>query len=387
MSLHRRWRDRLDALHHAGRHRQLRCATGLDFSSNDYLGYGKLPWPAVAERRSGAASRLLRGQHPVWDDVENRLAHWHGAEAALVLTSGYVANEGLLSTLIEPDDWVASDQLNHASIIDGLRLSRAQKHVYRHNDLSDLEAGLSAAARARSVGQQLFIVTESLFGMEGDRAPLVEMAALARRHDAHLIVDEAHATGCFGPAGSGLVDALGLRADVLATVHTGGKALGVPGAYVVGSRLLREVLVNRCRHFVFTTALPPAVGRWWLDALQRATADEAARTALHGAAAHFRAALARAGLGAAGADYVVPLVVGDDAAAVEAAEALQRQGFDVRAIRPPTVPPGTARLRVSVHADHDGTTLADLAAALADVLRPAGAPESCVLPQHERTAR
>lgn len=379
MSLERRWFDRLEALHRAGRHRQLRCPAGVDFSSNDYLGHGKLPWPAAAELRSGTASRLLRGHHPIWDEVEHRLARWHGTEAALVLTSGYVANEGLLSTLIEPNDWVASDQLNHASIIDGLRLSRARKHVYRHNNLDDLEAALSAAARTREPGQQLFVVTESLFGMEGDRAPLVDIAALARRHDAHLIVDEAHATGCFGPRGSGLVDALGIRDDVLATVHTGGKALGVPGAYIAGGRLLREVLINRCRHFVFTTALPPAIGRWWLDAQQRVAVDDAARTALHAAAAQLRGALARAGRHVTGADYIVPLVVGDDAAALEAAEALQQRGFDVRAIRPPTVPPGTARLRISVHADHDHATLAALAAAVADVLRRVGAtgPHPC----------
>jgi 7-keto-8-aminopelargonate synthetase-like enzyme len=318
--------------------------------------------------RSGMASRLLRGQQPVWDEVEARLARWHGAEAALVMTSGYVANEGLLATVIEPGDWVASDRFNHASIIDGLRQAQAERFVYRHLDLNHLEDGLRAAARARPPGRELFVVTESLFGMEGEVAPLAEMVGLAARHGAHLIVDEAHATGCVGPAGSGCVDAAGLRDRVLATVHTGGKALGVAGAYVCGSAQLKELLVNRCRHFLFTTALPPAVGAWWLDVLPCVAGDEAGRAALHERAALFRAELARRGVAAGGAHYVVPVVLGEDGRAVEAARRLQAAGWDIRAIRPPTVPPGTARLRISIHADHEPEMLRAAAAAVAEVL-------------------
>ncbi len=369
MTLEARWRSHLAGLRDQGRYRRLRPPAGVDFSSNDYLAYGALPAPAAAEARSGCASRLLRGHHPLWGEVEAALAHWHGAEAALVLTSGYAANEGLLSTVIEPHDFVASDRSNHASIIDGLRLARAEKFVFRHNDLAHLEAGLRDAARP--AGRELFVVTESLFGMDGDRAPLPEIAALCRRYGAHLIVDEAHATGCFGPRGSGLVDALGLRPHVLATVHTGGKALGVPGAYVVGSGRLKELLVNRCRHLIFTTALPPAVARWWLGAAARVAGDDAARERLHAAARYFRAQLARHDIFAAGEDYIVPVMVGADAVALAAADALQTGGFDVRAIRPPTVPPGTARLRVSIHADHDRVTLAAVADALAAVLHRA----------------
>src|SRR5207247_421755 len=159
-----------------------------------------------------------------------------------------------------------------------------------------------------------------------------------------------HATGCFGPAGSGLVDALGLRGRVLATIHTGGKALGVAGAYVCGSVLLRELLVNRCRHFIYTTALPPAVGAWWLDTLPRVRADDEGRFLLHEAAAAFRAALSRHGITAPGRDFIVPVVLGGDAAAVEAAHQLRAAGWDIRAVRPPSVPAGTARLRLSIHA-------------------------------------
>src|SRR5262249_48339200 len=201
---------------------------------------------------------LLRGHHPIWDEVETMLALWHGVEAALIFTSGYSANEAVLSTLIEPHDFVASDALNHASLIDGLRLSRAEKFIYRHADVDHLARGLGAAARTRTPGRQLFIVTESLFGMEGDDAPLREIVEVAERYDAQVIVDEAHATGCCGPRGRGRVD-LELRRRVCATVHTGGKALGVPGAYVAASAVLKEVLINRARQFIFTTALPPAV--------------------------------------------------------------------------------------------------------------------------------
>ncbi len=369
MSLDARWRAHLDALRRAGRHRQLAPPAGIDFSSNDYLGYAKLTWPSSNWSRGGTASRLLRGQDPVWEEVEAQLAHWHGAEAALVMTSGYVANEGLLATVIEPDDFVASDEFNHASLIDGVRLSKAERFIYRHNDLAHLESGLGATRAA-----QRFIVTESLFGMEGDRAPLAGLVDLARRYDAHLLVDEAHATGCFGDTGSGLVDDLGLRAQVLATVHTGGKALSVPGAYVVGSGLLKELLINRCRHLIFTTALPPAVGHWWLDALDGVARDELTRAALHGAARAFRQRLGGLGFTPAGDDFIVPLVLGEDTRTVEAARRLQALGFDVRAIRPPTVPPGTARLRLSIHADHDAETLGRLADALGRLLRGQNAP-------------
>ena len=375
MSLESRWMAELDRLRAAQRYRRLTPPAGIDFSSNDYLGYGRARGAgqgrgsplacAAGSGRSGSASRLLRGHHPIWDEVESALARWHGAEAALVFSSGYSANEGLLSTVIEPDDWVASDQLNHASIIDGLRLSRAQRFVYRHNDLSHLETGLREASNRRG---ERFIVTESLFGMEADRAPLLEIAQLAKRYCAHLIVDEAHATGCFGPAGSGLVDAQGLREQALATVHTGGKALGVLGAYVAGSAVLKELLINRCRHLIFTTALPPVVGQWWLQTLTHVAGDHDARSRLHRAAKLFRTALHENGIESAGADYIVSLPLGDDASAIAAAQRLQDAGYDIRAIRPPTVPEGTARLRISIHADHDANLLQQLASDLSQLL-------------------
>lgn len=360
MPLSDRWRQELDDLRSLGRERRLRPPAGHDFSSNDYLGYGSRVFADVAPLPRGAtASRLLRGHHPIWDVVEDRLARWHGCEAALVFNSGYVANEGLLSTIVRPTDWIASDQFNHASIIDGLRLARAEKVVYPHRDMNALDDALRAARKSSPADRGLFVVTESLFSMEATVAPLGEIVEIAERHGAEVIVDEAHATGCFGPQGSGLVDDLGLRDRVLATMHTGGKALGVVGAYVAGSALLRDLLVNRCRHLIFSTALPPQVGRWWKDALDRVWHDDDGRRRLHALTAAFRSTLGP--LAPAGEHYIVPVVIGDDVAAVRIADALQDAGFDVRAIRPPTVPAGTARLRISIHANHDSATLARLA--------------------------
>jgi 8-amino-7-oxononanoate synthase len=370
MRLTDRWSAYLEALRGQGRYRELRLPNGVDLASNDYLGYGSRVSSAGAGLPcSGMGSRLLRGHHAVWEEVEAALGHWHGAEAALMMTSGYVANEGLLAAVIEPGDWVASDQLNHASIIDGLRLARAERFVYRHLDLDHLEAGLRAASRARTARRELFIVTESLFGMDGDLAPLGPLVQLAERYGAHVIVDEAHSTGCFGPAGSGCVDAANLRGRVLATVHTGGKALGVCGAYVCGSERLRELLINRCRHFLFTTALPPAIAAWWLEALARVRSDDAGRADLHQAAAALRTELARRGVEAGGAHYIVPVVLGSDGRAVEVADRLRQAGWDIRAIRPPSVPADTARLRISVHADHSPQMLVGVAAAVAEEVR------------------
>jgi 8-amino-7-oxononanoate synthase len=380
MSLLCRWSNALAQFRAQDRYRSLEVSAGIDFTSNDYLGYGcrdllhssrlpteRCPGELETGATSGTASRLLRGNHPVWDEVETLLASWHGTEAVLMMTSGYIANEGLLSTIIEPGDWVASDESNHASIIDGLRLNRPERFIWRHNDLNHLEEGLRAAAARRPAGQQ-FIVTESIFSMEGDRAPLSTVVALAERHGAHVIVDEAHATGCSGPRGSGLVDEAGLRSQVLATIHTGGKALGVAGAYICGSKLLKDYLVNRCRHLIYSTALPPALGGWWRAMIPRVQEDEASRQALHRNVELFRNELARLGITAAGVDQIVPVIFGANDRASEAALQLQKKGYDIRPIRPPSVPVNTARLRISIHADHDPVLLVRLAADLREAL-------------------
>jgi len=372
MTLHERWTTTLDQLRVQGRYRQFALPSGIDFTSNDYLGYSNRPSLTLQApphlSRSGAASRLLRGHHAVWDEVETTLAAWHGAEAALMMTSGYAANEGLISTLMEPGDWVAGDELNHACIVDGLRLARCRRFNYRHNDLNHLEEGLKAEAERNEPGRQRFVLTESVFSMDGDKSPLREIANLADRYGAYLIVDEAHSTGCYGSTGAGCIDEAGIRPQVLASMHTGGKALALPGAYIVGSRLLKEYLTNKCRHLIFTTALPPAVGTWWVEGLARVQTDLVSRAKLHENTSLFRTELSARGIQAGGTEYVVPVVVGEDAPAVAAAAALQKQGFDVRAIRPPSVPLGTSRLRISIHADHDTATLLRLAGAVAEAL-------------------
>ena len=368
MSLANRWTDELRQLRHQGRHRSLRSPSGIDFTSNDYLGYGRSFAGDSTLPISGMASRLLRGSHPIWDEVETALAAWHDAEAALMMTSGYAANEGLLATVVDPGDWVATDEFNHACLHDGLRLVRPRKFSFRHNDLNHLEDGLRAEMERHRLGRERFVVTESLFSMDGDRPDLAAMVELCEKHGAHLIVDEAHATGCFGANGSGCVDAAGLRDRVLATVHTGGKALGVFGAYICGSRILKEWLINRCRHLIFTTALPPVVGSWWLAMLPRVQQDVEGRASLHSKAVRFRERLRELEVAAGGTEFVVPVILGDDERAVRVASQLQDRGFDVRAIRPPSVPAGTARLRVSIHADQTVEEIEGLAAALREVV-------------------
>ena len=371
MSLQERWERTLSQLREQGRFRRLQAPAGIDFASNDYLGYGggrAVALPPSTLSTSGAASRLLRGNHPIWDEVEAQLARWHGTEAALVFTSGYSANEGLLSTIIGPRDWVASDRLNHACIGDGLRLAGVKPFKFKHNDLNHLEEGLRAAAAKRKTEQELFIVTETLFSMDGDSPDLAGLNGLAERYGAHLILDEAHATGCYGERGTGLTESrrTSCGGRLFATMHTGGKALGVPGAYIVGSQKLKDWLVNRCRHFIFTTALPPAVGEWWLAMLDRVAGDVEGRAKLQANCERFRDCLQspRSSIHSP----IVPIILGDDAKATVAAERLQSKGFDVRAVRPPTVPESTARLRISIHADHSLEQIEALASAIREVM-------------------
>lgn len=372
MTLFARWTETLEGLKAQGRFRVLKTPRGLDFTSNDYLGYGTTPLLTGENSElaiTGMASRLLRGHHPIWDRLESALAQWHRAEAVLMMNSGFAAMEGLISTVVEPGDWVASDELNHACTVEGLRICRPRKFVFRHNDLAHLEEGLKAEGNKRPPGREMFVVTEALYSMDGDRAPLAGIVELAARHGAHVIVDEAHSTGCYGPAGSGIVDELKLRDGVLATVHTGGKALSVSGAYICCSPLLRDYLINKCRQLIFTTALPPVVGSWWLSRLPQVQSDHRARARLFENAAFFHAALAARGIAAPGDSYIVPVVLGDDDRAVRAASRLQDKGYDIRAIRPPSVPQGTSRLRISVHADHPLELLDELAGHIAEALR------------------
>jgi 8-amino-7-oxononanoate synthase len=355
--MERRIARELDSLRDRAQFRTLEIldgASGLNLSSNDYLGLSTDPRlrqavieaVACAERVGSTGSRLLSGNSREWEEIEAEFAAFAGAEAAVYFGSGYLANIGLLSSLLRPGDTAFSDERNHASLIDGVRLSGAAKIIYPHGDLEFLERGLRDSARG--TGARV-IVSETVFSMEGDVAPLAELVALARKYDAAVIVDEAHATGVWGPEGRGIAAELGLEREMLAIVHTCGKALASAGAFVCGSGGLREHLVNRARTFIFSTAMPPYFAGQIRAALAVARGADAERV-------HLRAigAALREGLGAAGltcgtsVTQIVPVVLGTNEAALHVASELQRGGFAVKAIRPPTVPAGTARIRISL---------------------------------------
>ncbi len=337
-------------LQEAGLFRQMRLPQGIDLVSNDYLGLAEHPHlaacmrAALAEVPAGSGgSRLLRGHHAVFERIEERLAAFSGTEAALLFGSGYAANIGLMQAIVTPDDLVLSDERNHASLIDGIRLTRARLSIYPHQDLDALEAALGKPRTGRAV-----IVVESVFSMDGDLTPLEDLASIAEKHGAVVVVDEAHATGLYGARGSGRVEELGLRDRMLATMHTGGKALGSGGAWVAGPAVLRDVLVNRARTFIFSTAPLPVLAAALGAGLDLVGREPERRSEVHRKAALLRAALADEDVTAGGASPIVPVIVGSNDAALAVQAGLAGAGFDVRAVRPPSVPPGTARLRVTV---------------------------------------
>src|SRR6185295_8267891 len=302
--------------------------------------------------------------------VERKLAAFKRAEAALLFPSGYQANVGAITTLVGPGDHVFSDALNHASIIDGCRLSRATVHVYPHRDVRTLDEFLATAPR----DSRRLIVTDSVFSMDGDRAPLATLVALAEQYHSWLMIDEAHGAGVLGARGSGLAEAEGVGPRV--TVHMGtlGKALGGAGAYVAGSRVLVDLLVNRARSFIYTTGLPPAAVAAAGAALDVVMAEPERRTALMENAARLRSGLTALGFDAGGDAHIIPVMVGDNRAALALAEALLARGVLAQAIRPPTVPAGTARLRVTPIATHSRAQIERTLEAFADAARAVGLP-------------
>jgi glycine C-acetyltransferase/8-amino-7-oxononanoate synthase len=297
--------------------------------------------------------------------LEERLAAFKGTEAALLFGSGYLANTGTVSALARDGEVVFSDELNHASIIDGCRLSQAETFVYRHADLDHLAWGLE-----RAKGRGALIVTDGVFSMDGDVAPLAGLAELARRHRCRLMVDEAHGTGALGPSGRGAVAAAGLGDEVDVIVGTLGKALGGYGAYVCADTEIRELLINVARPFIFSTALPPPVvaAAYAAIGLLETLPDRVKQ--LRRNVAVFRGALAESGLDVErDGTQIIPLVVGEAAEATELCEAALRRGVFAQAIRPPTVPAGTSRLRMTVMATHRERELQRAAEAIAASLR------------------
>lgn len=343
----------LERLHQESQFRSLEILQGVNLCSNDYLGLATNPefkqavLDAVARATSmgSTGSRLLSGNAREWEELESRFARFAGTEAALYFGSGYAANLGLLSSILKPGDVVFSDEFNHASLIDGMRLSGATKIIYPHLDLAYLEREL---AEHRCAGTKL-IVTESLFSMEGDISPLDELLRLARNYAAELVVDEAHATGVCGPQGRGIVASYQAEHQVLAIVHTCGKALASVGAFVCGGNALKSFLVNRARTFIFSTATPPYVAGQIKAALEFARSADRERAHLAHIAAALREGLAARGLNfGSSTGHLVPVFFASSKTALHVAEQLQARGFAVKAIRPPTVPAGTARVRLSL---------------------------------------
>jgi 8-amino-7-oxononanoate synthase len=328
------------------------------FCSNDYLNLATQPAPRVDT--GAGASRLVSGEHTEHVALERRVADLVHQPEALVFTSGYAANVGLLSALAGPGDVIVSDALNHASIIDGARLSRADVVVFPHLDTGAVAAALAAPRAGRA-----FVVTESYFSMDADQPDLAALRGICDQAGAALLVDEAHAIGVLGPDGSGLCAGAGIEAD--AVVGTFGKAFGAGGAFVAGCSELVGWLWNRARSFVFSTGLSPAVAAAASAGMARAAAEPERRRRVHENADSFRRALAEAGIRPLGFGHIVPWVIGTPGDAMEAAAAIRARGLDVRAIRPPSVPPRTARIRLTVTAAHDRHDLDHAVGILRDV--------------------
>jgi glycine C-acetyltransferase/8-amino-7-oxononanoate synthase len=377
--------ERLEELRERGLYRQLRLIEGpqgpsvkldgrpvLLLCSNNYLGLADrtevreaaaaaaLHWGAGA-----GASRLISGHMEPHRLLEERLAAFKGYEAALLFGSGYLANTGVVAALAGRNEVVFSDELNHASIVDGCRLSRAETFVYRHGDLEHL-----AWALYHVRGKPALIVTDGIFSMDGDVAPLPELLELARRHGARLLVDEAHATGAIGPGGRGSVAAAGLSGEVDVVVGTLGKALGSYGAYACANEETIDFLVNTARSFIFSTAPPPPAAGAALAALDLLEAEPELVGQLQGNARTLRTALAAEGLEVTRSQtQVVPVGVGGAEAAMELCEAALRRGVFAQGIRPPTVPEGSSRLRCTVMATHRREELVGAARAIGAAAR------------------
>ncbi|MDQ3677250.1 MAG: 8-amino-7-oxononanoate synthase, partial [Actinomycetota bacterium] len=351
--------------------------------SNNYLGLADHPRVQEAAAEAAArwgvgagSSRLVSGTMTVHRRLEQRLAAFKRTEAALLFGSGYLANLGVVSALSRAGEVIFSDELNHASIIDGCRLSRAQTFVYAHNDTEHLAWGLAQAGDRSAV-----IVTESVFSMDGDLAPLVEIADLARRHDVRLVVDEAHATGCLGPGGRGAVADAELAGEIDVVIGTLGKALGAYGAFAACSDELARFLTNTARPLIFSTAPPPPAIAGALAALELLEEQPRRVERLRANAEVLRAELAREGFDVAGStSQIVPLIVGEAQTAMRVCDAALEGGVFAQAIRPPTVAPGTSRLRLAVMASHTKEELREAARVLGRAALHAGFRPATAMP-------
>ncbi len=366
----------LDRLAQLSRRRKLSSSEGIDFSSNDYLGLAGSPELAQAAQAALArgvpvgsgGSRLLRGNDPEHEALEAEAAAFFGSERALWFSSGFAANSALFSTLPQRGDLIIHDELIHASAHEGMRLGRAASMAVRHNDSNAFDLAASNWRRGGGTGR-IWLAVESLYSMDGDQAPLDELSTIADHHHAVLLIDEAHATGVFGPDGRGLAAHLDGRDNVIA-LRTCGKALGCEGALICAPQVVADFLVNRGRGFIFSTAPSPLIAACNRAALGILHSQPDRREALWR-----RVRLAGEVLGPLGArvsgSQILPLIVGSDAEAMALARAVQAAGFDVRGIRPPTVPQGTARLRIAITLNASETEIRTLGDVLAQLSLPA----------------
>ncbi|MBN1392519.1 MAG: 8-amino-7-oxononanoate synthase [Sedimentisphaerales bacterium] len=345
----------------------------FDFSSNDYLALSNHPKLKEASKRavdslgvSASASRLLSGDLKIHHQLEERVAEFKGKESALVFNTGYQANVGIISALHDKGDAVCCDRLSHASIIDAVRQSGAKLFRFNHNDLDHLESLLK---KESNKFKNRLIVTETVFSMDGDKPPLKELVDIKDRYDCTFLVDEAHATGIFGPNGAGVVEEQGLSDRIELIMGTFSKALGSFGAYLACSEKIKQYLVNACRSFIYSTALPPPVIAANIEAINIVKDEPVRRQTLLANADYFRSRLLEEGFDVIGSSQIVPLIVADTGRAVRLSNNLQQHGFLVLPIRPPTVPQGQARLRFSLTYHHSKQLLEKLADCIVEAMQ------------------
>lgn len=368
-----RYRQRSILSSPQGAHITVDKKTYLNFCSNDYLGLANHPSVVAAMQKAtreygvgSGASHLVNGHSHYHHQLEEAIAAFTGRERALLFSTGYMANMGVIAALVGRGDTVFEDRLNHASLIDGGLLSRAQFKRFHHNDCDHLESQLK---KADEKGRKL-VVVDGVFSMDGDLAPLPELSELCQKYNAHLMVDDAHGIGVFGKQGAGAAQHFGLDCDQLPIlVGTFGKAFGTFGAFVAGSEVLIESLIQFARPYIYTTAMPPAIAAATLASLDRIKNDAQRRDHLHQRITQFKQACSDVGLSLMpSASAIQPLVLGDDAKVLAVANALKAQGILVGAIRPPTVPEGSGRLRMTLSASHSESDIQTLAQALSQVI-------------------
>jgi 8-amino-7-oxononanoate synthase len=377
MMMHEIYAADLQTLAGRGRLRALRGQSGIDFTSNDYLGLAEsdeLRQAAVDALARGVpigsgGSRLLRGNHPEHEALEREAAAYFGAEAALYFGGGYVANFAIFSTLPQRGDLVVHDELIHASVHEGVRRVRGESVGVPHNNIDAFDAAIVRWRAAGGKGR-VWLSVESLYSMDGDSPNLAELFAVADRHDAMVVIDEAHATGVLGPQGRGLAAPFEGRDNVI-TLHTCGKALGTVGGFILAPKIIRDFLINRSRPFIFATAPSPLIAAVTRAALEISRTNPERRERLARLVQFAGNELRRRCNVEPSGSQILPVIIGADQAAVALAASLQRKGFDIRAIRPPTVPEGTARLRIALTLNVNEAIVAELFAALAEDMRVA----------------